>query len=182
MDSYRVEKKAAIHVQLEDEDAEVEPVPTLGGGPRPESKLDRLLNILKTFNDQFEDIPWEDADRVHRLITVEIPAKVAGDTAYRNARENSDRQNVRIEHDEALRRVMTAVLNDDMQLFKQFRDNESFRRYLKDTIFSRPYEATLGALRRRGSGDQSVGCWKRTTQIYDRRRRVTRNIVERISI
>ena len=31
-----------------------------------------------------------------------------------------DRQNARIEHDEALKRVMTAVLNDDMQLFKQF--------------------------------------------------------------
>ena len=89
----------------------------------PEPELDHLSNILKTFNDQFGDIPWEDEDRVRRLITEEIPAKVAGDTAYRNARENSDRQNARIEHDEALKRVMTAVLNDDMQLFKQFTDN-----------------------------------------------------------
>ena len=84
---------------------------------------------------------WEDADRVRRLITEEIPAKVAGDTAYRNARENSDRQNARIEHDEALKRVMTAVLNDDMQLFKQFTDNEGFRRWLTDAIFSITYEA-----------------------------------------
>ena len=53
-----------------------------------------------------------------------------------------DRQNARIEHDEALRRVMTAVLNDDMQLFKQFSDNESFRRCLTDAIFSLTYEAT----------------------------------------
>ena len=30
-------------------------------------------------------------------------------------------------HDEAVKRVMTAVLNDDMQLFKQFTDNEGFR-------------------------------------------------------
>ena len=141
MDSYRVEKKAAIHVLLADEDAEIEPVPTTGGGPRPEPELDRLSNILKTFNDQFGDIPWEDEDRVRRLITEEIPAKVAGDTAYRNARENSDRQNAQIEHDQALRRVMTAVLNDDMQLFKQFTDNEGFRRWLTDAIFSITYEA-----------------------------------------
>ena len=139
MDSYRVEKKAAIHVQLADEDAEIEPVPTTGSGHRPEPELDRLSNILKTFNDQFGDIPWEDADRVRRLITKEIPAKVAGDTAYRNARENSDRQNARIEHDEALRRVMTAVLNDDMQLFKQFTDNESFRRWMTDEVFGLTY-------------------------------------------
>ena len=139
MDSYRVEKKAAIHVQLADEDAEIEPVPTSGGGSRPEPELDRLSNILKIFNDQFGNIPWEDQDRVRRLITKEIPARVAEDTAYRNARENSDRQNARIEHDEALRRVMTAVINDDMQLFKQFTDNESFRRWMTDNIFELTY-------------------------------------------
>ena len=129
--------------QLADEDAEIEPVPTTGGGHRPEPELDRLSNILKTFNDQFGDIPWEDADRVRRLITEEIPAKVAGDTAYRNARENSDRQNARIEHDEALKRVMTAVLNDDMQLFKQFTDNEGFRRWLTDNVFGLTYAQPL---------------------------------------
>ncbi len=58
---------------------------------------------------------------------------------YRNARENSDRQNVWIEHDEALKRVMTAVINDDMQLFKQFTDNEGFRRWLTDNVFGLTY-------------------------------------------
>ena len=139
MDSYRVEKKASIRVQLADEDAEIDPLSATGGGYSPEPELDHLSNILKTFNDQFGDIPWEDEDRVRRLITEEIPAKVAGDTAYRNARENSDRQNARIEHDQALKRVMTAVLNDDIQLFKQFTDNEGFRRWLTDNVFGLTY-------------------------------------------
>ena len=139
MDSYRVEKKAAVRIRLSDEDAEIDPLPATGGGFIPEPELDRLSNILKTFNDLFGNIHWEDSDRVRRLITEEIPAKVAGDTAYRNARENSDRQNARIEHDEALRRVMTAVLNDDMQLFKQFTDNEGFRRELTDFVFGLTY-------------------------------------------
>ena len=139
MDSYRVEKKASIRVQLADEDAEIDPLSATGGGYSPEPELDHLSNILKTFNDQFGDIPWEDEDLVRRLITEEIPAKVAGDTAYRNARENSDRQNARIEHDQALKRVMTAVLNDDMQLFKKFTDNEGFRRWLTDNVFGLTY-------------------------------------------
>ena len=139
MDSYRVEKKATVRIQLADEDAEIDPLPATGGGFIPEPELDRLSNILKAFNDQFGNIRWEDEDRVRRLITKEIPAKVAEDSAYRNARENSDRQNARIEHDEALRRVMTAVLNDDMQLFKQFTDNEGFRRELTDFVFGLTY-------------------------------------------
>ena len=93
MDSYRVEKKAAMKIQLPDADAEIEPVPPGGGGSKPEPELDRLSNIIKTFNDQFGNIPWTDADRVRRLITEAIPAKVAADPAYQNAKKHSDRQN-----------------------------------------------------------------------------------------
>jgi len=85
MDSYRVEKRSTMAIQLADEDAAIEPVPALGGGHRPEPELDRLSNIIRAFNDQFGNIPWSDADRVHRLITEEIPARVAADEAYRNA-------------------------------------------------------------------------------------------------
>ena len=140
MDSYRVEKRAAIKVQLPDQDAEILPVPTSGGGQKPEPELDRLSNILKTFNDQFGNIRWADEDRVQKLITEEIPARVAADTAYQNAMKNSDRQNAQIEHDNALRRVMTAILKDDAELYKQFSDNESFRRWLTGAIFSMTYE------------------------------------------
>jgi len=141
MDSYRAEKQAAIKIQLPDADAEIEPVPTTGGGHRPEPELDRLSNILKAFNDQFGNIPWSDADRVHRLITEDIPKRVEADQAYRNARQNSDKQNARIEHDKALWRVMTAVLKDDTELFRQFTDNDGFRRWLTDTVFGLTYEA-----------------------------------------
>ena len=34
---------------------------------------------------------------------------------------------------------MTAVLEDDTELFKQFSDNESFRKWLTDTIFTLTY-------------------------------------------
>ena len=135
MDSYRVEKRASMRIQLPDEDAEIEPVPTSGGGRSPEPALDRLSKILTTFNDQFGNIPWTDADRVHRLITQDIPSRVAADTAYQNAKKSSDKQNARIEHDKALRRVMTAVLRDDTELFKQFMDNESFKRWMSDMVF-----------------------------------------------
>jgi len=140
MDSYRAEKRATVRISLVDEDAQIGPVPASGGGHKPEPELDRLSNILRTFNDQFGNIPWGDTDRVQRLITEEIPERVAADTAYRNAKENSDKQNARIEHDKALARVMTAVLKDDTELFKQFMDNESFRRWVTDTVFGLTYD------------------------------------------
>jgi type I restriction enzyme, R subunit len=140
MDSYRVEKKAAIKIQLPDQDAEIEPVPLDGGGGRAEPELDRLSNILKAFNDQFGGVAWSDRDRVRKLVTEEIPAKVAADKAYQNARKNSDKQNAKIEHDKALKRVMTAVLKDDAELYKQFSDNPDFKRWLTDTVVSMTYD------------------------------------------
>jgi type I restriction enzyme R subunit len=139
MDSYRVEKKAVMQIQLPDADAEIEPVPIGGGGRKQEPELDRLSNILKTFNDHFGNIPWTDADRVHRLITQEIPARVAADGAYQNAKKHSDRQNARIEHDKALARVIVGLMKDDTELFKQFSDNPDFKRWLADTVFSMTY-------------------------------------------
>jgi type I restriction enzyme, R subunit len=140
MDSYRVEKKAAIKIQLPDQDVEIEPVPLDAGGGRAEPELDRLSNILKAFNDQFGGVVWSDRDRVRKLVTEEIPAKVAADKAYQNARENSDKQNAKIEHDKALKRVMTAILKDDAELYKQFSDNPEFRRWMTDAMFSMTYE------------------------------------------
>jgi len=45
-----------------------------------------------------------------------------------------------IEHDKALGRVITALLRDDTELFKQFSDNPSFKRWLTDTILAFTYE------------------------------------------
>ena len=42
--------------------------------------------------------------------------------------------------DKALARVMTAVLKDDTELFKQFSVNEGFKRWLTDTVFGLTYE------------------------------------------
>ncbi len=150
MDSYRVEKQSVMAIQLADADGQIDPIPTSGGGHKLEPELDRLSNILKTFNDQFGNIPWTDADRARRLMTEEIPERVSADRAYQNARKNSDKQNARIEHDKALARVMTAVLKDDTELFKQFSDNESFRKWLTDSVFALTYYA-------QGAGSEPVG-------------------------
>ncbi len=140
MDSYRVERLAAVKFELPDDDAEIEPISTAGGGLSVEPELDRLSNILAAFNDQFGNIAWTDGDRVHQLITEDIPSRVAADGAYQNAIANSDKPNARIEHDKALGRVMTALLKDDTELFKQFSDNESFRRWLTDTVFNLTFQ------------------------------------------
>jgi type I restriction enzyme R subunit len=140
MDSYRVEKQAAQRVQLADQDVEIDPVPIDGGGHMGAPELDRLSNIIRGFNDLFGNITWVDADRIRHLIATDIPNKVAANAAYQNAKQNSDKQAARIEHDKALGGVIVGLMKDDAELFKQFSDNAEFKRWLADTIFSATYD------------------------------------------
>jgi len=141
MDSYRVEKHRMRKIILDDEDAEIDPVKTGEGGGKGEIETDRLSAIIEEFNERFGGIEWGDPDRVVRTATVDIPASVAKDARFENARRNSDRENARVESDKATERAVVGMVRDNTQLFKLFADNPDFRRWLTDTAFRLAYEA-----------------------------------------
>jgi type I restriction enzyme R subunit len=134
MDSYRVEKKAIQRIALEDEDGEIEPVRTETGGYTPEAEMDRLSSIIKSFNEQFGTL-FTDADRVSKRIRDEIAPQVAADPAYRDAKENTP-HTARMAHDQALAKVMQTLLLDDTQVYKQYVENESFKRFVSDMVYT----------------------------------------------
>ena len=134
MDSYRAEKKAAMEISLADENAEIAPVPVEGGGHKREPEMDRLSNILKTWNEHFAGL-FDDGDRVFKRIKEDIAQKVSANQAYQNARTNTP-HTARIAHDKALEKVMQVFLKDDTEVYKQFVENEGFRRFVMDMVFN----------------------------------------------
>ncbi len=141
LDSYRVEAQKAISILLEGEEQfAIDPVPTGAGGAKPEAELDLLSNILAEFNDIFGgSIEWKDIDQVKKRIS-EFPALVAGDKDYQNAMRNSDKQNAKIESEKALSKVIINSMADNMEIFKQFSDNPSFKKWLGDMVFNLTFQ------------------------------------------
>ncbi len=139
LESYRAEKLNAMKIVLDDEDGTLAPVPAAGGGHRLDPELERLSAIVRSFNDHFGNIDWNDADRVERFITEEIPKLVSEDEAYKNAQVNDDPVNARVESDRALSQVMLRLIADDTQLFKEFQDNNSFKKWLAEAVFKATY-------------------------------------------
>lgn len=138
LDSYRIEKKETISLILPDEDAEVGPVPTSTAKGKQEPEMDALSAILSIFNDMFGNIDWNDADNVRRQI-LEIPAMVSRDEQYQNAMRNSDKQEARTESDRVLQKVIFSIMADNMELFKQYTDNQDFKKWLSDLVFNLTY-------------------------------------------
>ena len=138
LESYRNEARETMSIKLEDSDSEVLPVPAGKVGHIIEPEMDLLSVILSDFNDMFGNINWNDADNVRRQI-LEIPAMVSRDEKYQNAMKNSDEQSARLESERALQQVIFAIMADNMELFKQFQDNPSFKKWLSDLVFNLTY-------------------------------------------
>jgi type I restriction enzyme R subunit len=142
MDSYRVEKKAVMKIALADTEAEIAPVPTEAGGAKPEPELDRLSSIIQSFNDQFGTL-FSDGDRVVRKLKQDIVPAVEADTTFRNAKKNTP-HNARTAHDQALTKAMQAMMTEDMQIYKAFVENESFRDWVKSNVFRWTHDSQPG--------------------------------------
>lgn len=138
LESYRNEARESMSMKLDDSDSEVTPVPTGNAGHIVEPEMDLLSVILSDFNDMFGSIHWNDSDNVRRQI-LEIPAMVSKDEKYQNAMKNSDEQSARLESERALQQVIFSIMADNMELFKQFQDNPSFKKWLSDLVFNITY-------------------------------------------
>lgn len=136
--SYRNEAQEAISIKLEDDDAEIAPVPAGKIGYIVEPEMDLLSKIIMNFNDMFGNINWKDSDNVQRQILA-IPEMVSKNKKYQNAMKNSDVQEARTESERALQKVIFSIMSDNMELFKQFQDNPSFKKWLSDLVFNLTY-------------------------------------------
>ena len=139
LDSYRLEAQESMSIKLEDDDAEVAPVPAGSAGHIVNPEMDLLSVILSDFNDMFGNIDWKEPDNVRKQI-IAIPEMVAKDEKYQNAMKNSDKQEARTESERALQQVIFSIMADNMELFKQFQDNPSFKKWLSDMVFNMTYE------------------------------------------
>ena len=138
MDSYRMERKAAQSISLAEEDAEIDPVLPGAGGGTHEPEMDRLSNIIAEFNKTWGGT-FSEPERVAEILN-RMPDQVLEDEAYRNARTNSDRQNAQIEHDSAVRRLITAMVRCQTELYKAYSSDADFRDWINTEMFRATYQ------------------------------------------
>ena len=134
LESYRLEKKNTIDIILEDENGKLNG-DNIGAGRKNKLELDYLENIIVTFNDIFGNISWNDKDNVIRQIK-SLPEIVMRDEKFRNALENSDLENIKIEYNNALKSVFKSIMNDNIELFKQWTSNANFKKWLNEEVFN----------------------------------------------
>lgn len=53
--------------------------------------------------------------------------------------KNSDKQNAKMECEKVLNAIILSIMKDNMELYKQFQDNPSFKKWLLNIVFNVTY-------------------------------------------
>ena len=143
MNSYRVEKRGLRKNIREHRDFELNPVNTSEGGGTSVPETDRLSAIIRDSSDLFGGIEWERRYRIIQTVTLDFATAVARDSKLKYARQDSDRENARVESDEVSYRAVLRLIHDNTKLYERFAENPDFRWWLNDKAF-RQANATTG--------------------------------------
>lgn len=137
-DQLRVVAKEDANIELENQNTTIDPLPTGGGGGKPEPDLDKLSHILDDFNQLFGSIDWQFPDRVRQEIQ-ELPEQLVQNEAFRNAARFSDEDTAQMECNSALQDIIIRNMAAQSELSRYFLENEQFRAFLTERVFGQAF-------------------------------------------
>lgn len=132
MDSYRLQLESTTNVVLE-QGEDLKPIPTDMRGGVSEPEIDRLSNILQTFNDRY-GTEFEDADKV-RQMAENIATDVAKNKELISSIQHSDEQNARITSDKIVGEELLKHITTNFDLYKLYSDNSEFKEDFSAMMF-----------------------------------------------
>lgn len=132
MDSYRLQLESTTNIALEQGD-DLSPMPTEMRGGSSDPEIDRLSNILQTFNDRY-GTEFEDADKV-RQMAENIAADVAKNNELISSIQHSDDQNARITSDKIVGEELLKHITTNFDLYKLYSDNKEFKEDFSAMMF-----------------------------------------------
>lgn len=133
-DKYRIVKEEERQIVLENENAEVKPVPVGQGGGKPQPEMEALSNIVKDFNDLFGNIDWKNRDEVQRQIN-ELPKRIACSTDFVNAVRNGDRQVAQITFNDDMMDIVATMLEEKTEFVQTYFNNQDFQNMVNTRVF-----------------------------------------------
>ena len=137
-DQLRVVAREDAKIELENQDAYIDPVPTGGGGGVSEPVPEKLSIILDEFNQLFGAIDWQYPDDVRQQI-LELPEQLVQNEAFRNAARFSDQDTAQMECNSALQDIIIRNMAAQSELSRYFLENEQFRAFLTDRVFNQAF-------------------------------------------
>ncbi|MEA4967750.1 MAG: DEAD/DEAH box helicase family protein, partial [Bacteroidaceae bacterium] len=132
MDSYRLQLEATTNIVME-QGEDLKPIPTDMRGGTNQPEIDKLSNILQTFNDRY-GTQFEDVDKV-RQMAESVANDVAKNQELITSIKYSDDQNARITSDKIVGEELLKHITTNFDLYKLYSDNKEFKEDFSAMMF-----------------------------------------------
>ena len=132
MDSYRLQLEATTDILLE-QGEDLKPIPTDMRGGTNQPEIDKLSNILQTFNDRY-GTQFEDVDKVRKMAE-SVANDVAKNQELITSIKYSDDQNARITSDKIVGEELLKHITTNFDLYKLYSDNKEFKEDFSAMMF-----------------------------------------------
>lgn len=142
-DKYRIVKEEERQIVLENENAEVAPVPVGHGTGKPVPEMEALSTIVKDFNELFGNIDWKNRDEVQRQIN-ELPARIAGSVDFANAVKNGDSQVAQITFNDDMIAIVAAMLEEKTEFVQTYFGNKDFQNFVNARVYQAAVSRLMG--------------------------------------
>ena len=134
-DQYRIIKEEEQRIELENSDAEIEPIPIGTSKGKSEPEMAKLSEIL----DEFNGINWLDKDKAKQQLE-ELPERLQADEAFVNAARNSDRETAQQQCNMSLMMIIAQMLNENTEFCRNYLDNPDFMNFINQKVFRKAYD------------------------------------------
>lgn len=136
LDQMQVTKLGDAKIELENTDAEIDPIPMgKGKGGKIDPEMTKLSDILEQFN----GINWQNIELAKQQLD-ELPNRIKGDEAFVNAAKNSNKATAQQQFNSSMLTVVANMLNENTEFCRQYLDNPEFMNFINDRVFQNVYQ------------------------------------------
>lgn len=133
-DQYRLVKNEEEKIELENNDAKIDPIPVSAKGGKPEPEMLKLSEILEQFN----NVNIKNLVKAQQQLN-ELPARLIADQAFVNAARNSDRETAMRQSGMSLLTIVAQMLGENTEFCRAYLDNPNFMNFINQRVFNTAY-------------------------------------------
>lgn len=137
-DQYRLVKGEELKIELENEDAEIDPIPV----GQPKGKTQPLMAKLSDILDDFNGINWTNKEEAKRQLE-QMPVRLELDEAYVNAVKNSNKETAEQQFNKSMMMIAVQMLNENTEFTRNYLDNPDFRNFINQRVFQTSYNSIM---------------------------------------
>lgn len=138
-DQYRLVKGAEHKIELENTNAEIDPIPV----GQPKGKSEPVMEKLSDILDEFNGINWLNVDEAKRQLE-QLPERLQADEAFVNAVRNSNRETAMQQFSSSMMKIAVQMLNENTEFTRNYLDNPDFMNFINQRVFQTTYDSLRG--------------------------------------